>query len=602
MMITHTLAALKKHFGYAKFRPGQQQAIEALLENKDVQLVLPTGGGKSLCYQLPATLEGYAPIVVVSPLIALMDDQVQSLNDKGIDAIALHTGKDWQQVKQDKAKAKEAKLIFVSPERVAYKSFRRWLLTLKPKAFAIDEAHCISEWGHDFRPSYLKLGVLKQEFKRPIIAMTATATQKVLQEIQTSLSLHDPVVIPGGFERPNLAFSVELIRGDKARVERLCELLNHIDGRVIVYAASRLRVKQIAKELKKRKYKVDHYHGGRTTGARSKAQSKFLAGKINILVATNAFGMGIDLPDIRLVAHLQAPGSLASLYQQAGRAGRDGREAKAVVMYSPKDARTQQQILGENATEGQKNGWKALLKYIYGTGCRQAQFVEYFTGKPCSPCNKCDSCLHPERVKEGIKKEQITLQKSRETRRKKQAKERQIILTTSQRENIVTFVENLPKPVSKRVVAMGLRGSKSKEAKRKKLANNPLFGALKGVPETAIIRSISTLLADGTLAPRGKKYPTVWLPNKRIRQKTTKPRIISPNPPLKKSLKDLRKREARRRRIKAYQVFNNATLHDIVDKKPTNSDELLEIYGMGKTRVQKYGPAILRLVLAQSNE
>jgi ATP-dependent DNA helicase RecQ len=596
-----TLQKTLQHvFGYSSFRPGQREAIEAMEAGRDVQVLLPTGGGKSVCYQLPA-VRGSGPMVVVSPLIALMEDQVGALTRRGIPAVAMHTGKDWEQVKADRELAAEARLVYVSPERLKAKRFRAWLAKLRPMAFAIDEAHCISEWGHDFRPDYARLGVLKEEFGLPVIALTATATRRVMGEIRESLGMEDPCVILGDFARPNLTFSVELLRGDKARTARVGALLRESlqeGGRAIVYAATRKRTKKVADQLKIMGFRAGHYHGGRTAGARTREQERFEVGKLQVLVATSAFGMGVDLPDVRAVIHAEAPATLESYYQEAGRAGRDGDPARAVLLYSPKDALTRQRIRGQQCPPGVEQGWHALMDYVYGTHCRQGSLIHHFTERDPGPCGRCDVCMAPEQVLNQVVEERKLLAKNRQERQKKNQRENAVVLDETQRQTVISFVENLKKPLGKRLIAMGLKGSHSKAAKRKKLRENPCFGSLRGIPEIAVVKAISELQEEGRLAAKGRKYPTVWIPDKRVRAPVS--RKSSKSTPAETSLagalKRFRTREARRRRFKAYQVFNNATLKEISEVKPSDMETLLSVKGMGPVKIKKYGTQILELV------
>ncbi|NCG20999.1 MAG: RecQ family ATP-dependent DNA helicase, partial [Rhodobacterales bacterium] len=403
---------VKRVFGHPGFRTGQRAAIDALLGGRDVQVLLPTGGGKSLCFQVPAVVmaaQGRGPMLVVSPLIALMEDQVAALKAGGVDARMLHSGIPWDEQKKTLAEAGGAALIYCSPERLGVKRFRVWLAKVGISAVAIDEAHCISEWGHDFRKDYRKLDVLKSTFDVPIIALTATATRRVLDEISDALRLEEPLHVSGAFERENLRFTVEHHTGDKARVARCVEILAELGvgkkpvaGRAVVYASTRKKVVAVAKALKAHKLKVGWYHAGRTAGARAKAQSDFESGKHLVLVATTAFGMGIDHADVRLVCHVQAPGSLEAYYQQAGRAGRDGEPAECVLLYGPGDSVTQARLRGKTSSAGAEAGWKGLQDYVFGQGCREQALVHWFLGACGAPCGRCDACVCPEEVGQAV--------------------------------------------------------------------------------------------------------------------------------------------------------------------------------------------------------
>jgi len=589
-------------WGYRGFRPGQAEAIAALREGRDVQVLLPTGGGKSLCYQVPAILahRERGPTLVVSPLVALMEDQVASLTELGVPAACLHRGMPSDQRRLIEARLRDYALIYASPERLASARFRQRLRAAGIALVAVDEAHCISEWGHDFRKDYRTLGVLKDELAVPTMALTATATTTVMGDIARSLQLDEPVRVVGGFERPNLAFEVEHHRGDTARTERLAELLQEVDlkaGRAIVYAATRKRVVAVAKALRAHGLKVGHYHAGRTAGARASAQEAFGSGRTRVLVATTAFGMGVDLPDIRMVAHVQSPGSLEAYYQQAGRAGRDGEPARAVLLYAPGDAVTQARLRRGASSPGAEAGWKGLQDYAFATTCRQAKMVAWFTGTEGAACGRCDACRAPQATEAQVADARADHRQRQAATRAKRAADRATQLDDAQLEAVVAFVDGLRKPLGKTLVAEGLRGSQAKRVKRARVGSNPQFGALKGIPAVAIVAAIDDLLADGRLVKKGRKYPTLWVPDKRVRAKRDPSRPRSPkHTGLAGALRRFRSREARRKRWKPYQVFPDATLQAIVEQRPTTVKELMELPGIGPTRVRRYSQAMLELV------
>ena len=595
---------LERVWGYSAFRPGQRRAIQAFEEGRDVQVLMPTGGGKSLCYQVPA-LRRPGITVVVSPLIALMEDQVTALQRLGVNAVALHSGMDWAALDAAREQAMAAHLLYVSPERMASKRFRGWLGRLGVTACAVDEAHCISQWGHDFRPDYQALGVVKQELGVPIMALTATATVEVMQGIRETLGLRDPVVVRGDFTRPNLRMRVEHVRGDKARVARVSELLQELGlgkagaGRVVVYAATRKRVQAVHKHLRMLGVKAGYYHAGRTALARHRAQAAFDDGRTPVLVATNAFGMGIDHPDIRLVAHVEAPDSLEAWYQQAGRAGRDGNPAVCALLYSPKDALTRMRIWRNSPTPAQEQGFKRLQDFLYGTTCRQAAIVRHFTGEAGSPCGTCDVCGDAEAVVTMVREAREEGRDRAADRRAKKRADAAVDLDDAQRQVLLDFVDALRKPLGRRVVAGGLRGSRAKATLRKGVAKNPHYGALRGVPEDAVFRAMDDLLAEGRLVTKGRKYPTLWIADKRVRpprDPNAPPKRRRPRgPPVVEALRALRSKEARRRRIKPYQVLQNATIDAIASALPGTTRELLEVKGMGPKRTSRYGEQILAI-------
>jgi ATP-dependent DNA helicase RecQ len=393
---------LLQRFGLKAFRRGQAEIISAILKNKDVLAVLPTGGGKSLCYQLPAVYKQEL-IIVISPLIALMNDQVASLTKLGIPAGALHSGQTEAEKKDVFYRLAKggAFVLYLSPERAQKERFHTWIKERKIGLFAIDEAHCVSQWGHDFRPEYGQLGILKKiRPDVPILALTASATPAVLEDIAKQLSLVEPESHIHGFYRPNLYYQVEYCEDDDEKQAFLLQSLEQTPkGRVIVYCGTRKNTEAMAKLIKKHFKKVDFYHAGMSSEDRTRVQESYAAGDIRILVATNAFGMGIDHPDVRLVLHFQLPANIDSLYQEMGRAGRDGEHSTCIMLHSKNDKGLQSFFIrGSKAPRGIINAryrnLDALIAYAEGGECRQAEILHYYRDaqriKACGHCDACD--------------------------------------------------------------------------------------------------------------------------------------------------------------------------------------------------------------------
>lgn len=372
---------LAEVFGHAGFRAGQAEAVDAVLAGRDAAVLLPTGAGKSLCYQVPAVAAfqaGRGTTIVVSPLIALMNDQVAGLLGRGVAAAAIHSQQDEDAQRAVIARflAGELALLYVSPERAALASFHRLLARAPVALLAVDEAHCLSQWGHDFRPEYLRLHELREVVDAPVIALTATATPRVMAEIIGALRLRMPAVVRGDFRRPNLRFEVRHPGGDAARIEAIlaaCEAAGLRGragpGRGIVYCSTRKKTELVAAALTRAAFAAAHYHAGRTALARDRAQASFAKARTRVLVATSAFGMGIDHGDVRLIVHFQTPGSLEAYYQEAGRAGRDGQPANCVLLYQPEDKRIQSFFLGGRyPTPEQTRAVAEALIATYGAG------------------------------------------------------------------------------------------------------------------------------------------------------------------------------------------------------------------------------------------
>lgn len=592
-------SVLSQVFGYPEFRHGQAEAVAAAMSGRDAAVLLPTGGGKSLCYQVPAIArarQGLGPTLVVSPLIALMHDQVRALRGQGVGAAALNSHQSASEASETLRafEAGELDLLYVSPERAAQPGFRRALKRRPVGLFAIDEAHCVSQWGHDFRPEYMQLAELRDTSDAPMMAVTATATPRVLKELCRRLGLRDPRFVRGDFRRPNLSFSVEHIRSQNDRLKRLAEHLEAAGlrsgetGKAIVYCSTRKHTEAVAADLIQRGFAARHYHAGRTTRDRERAQTAFGVGRLNVLVATNAFGMGIDFPNVRVVAHYGAPGSLEAYYQEAGRAGRDGDAAKCVMFFGASDLATHSLLASSKSAHEALAG---IEHYANSDACREQQICAHFGIEESPECGRCDVCtgtvIHsdapPPAPFDALDEAQVAI--------------------------VVAAVGELSKPAGKTGIARALRGSRAKTINKCGLLKISQHGKLRGVDERAIIAAIDQCLEEGTLVPKGSKYPTVWLPGKPVRStsseknaspyakpRSTKKRSSNRYSMLQGALERFRKQKARELKWKPYMVFQKRTIVALDDERPRTLAALRSIPGLGHAKVERFGSEILRLV------
>jgi ATP-dependent DNA helicase RecQ len=609
---------LSEQFGFAKFRPGQEEVIRAVLAGRDAMAVMPTGLGKSLCYQLPATLLPGLTLVI-SPLIALMQDQVAAMRHRKIAAAAFHSGLsglEKSRVMEDLSQ-KRLQLLYLAPERMQHEGFLRFLRSLWVSLLVVDEAHCISQWGHDFRPDYLKIGRLRQELTNPpCLALTATATARVQTDLCRQLSLRDPFRLVTGFRRANLALSVRLCQSRQEKLVTLERLVDETEqGTVLIYCATRRGVEEVAEWLERSHQSVGYYHAGLSDEGRRLVHDDFRRGTLRILAATNAFGMGIDKSDVRLVVHFDIPGSVEAYYQEVGRAGRDGHPASCWLLFHERDLSTQEYFIqqaakdseGVDRAERMKTLLQEMLGYVSVPTCRQLAILEYFTDEAelaLGPCGLCDRCVAPQR------------QPSRAVSQEATVSSKTILETVSWcrgRFGVSRIVEIL-------------RGSRSKALMAYGAEDCPTYGTCRTQTKLSVTSLVKALIDSEHLQVEGTEYPTldvthkgreilqgvsaevsnhleepqsdspVAKPFRERMSSVVAPRAAPVDPQLFERLRQLRTELAEEEGVAAFLIFHDKTLRAIAGHKPETSAALLEIPGIGDLKVERYGRRVLQVV------
>lgn len=592
---------LKKVFGYDSFKGNQEAIIRSILANKNTFVIMPTGGGKSLCYQLPALIkEGTA--IIVSPLIALMKNQVDSIRSFGTETDIAHfmnsslTRQEIQQVKKDIVDGR-TKLLYVAPETITKEENIEFLSNIKVSFYAIDEAHCISEWGHDFRPEYRKLRPIIDAIghKVPIIALTATATPKVQQDIQKNLNMMDAAVFLSSFNRPNLYYEVR--PKTKNVVKDVIKFIKGHPGKSgIVYCLSRKRVEELAETLNINGIKALPYHAGLEAAVRRSNQDKFLMEEVDVIVATIAFGMGIDKPDVRYVIHFDMPKSLEGYYQETGRSGRDDGEGNCIAFYSYDDIQKLEKFLKNKSVAEQEIAKQLLFEtvsYSESSVCRRKQLLHYF-GEIMKEdnCQNCDNCLHPKKKFEG--KDYVVLVLEAVAAAKEQVKQKHIInvLLGKSTGNITKFKHH-------KLSVFGKGADKDEKfwnavirqtlIERLLLKDIENYGLLKVSPEGQkfMKKPFSVMLVDDHdfENPEEEELFEALGSKSSTADKT-----------LFSLLKDLRKEIARKEKLPPFVIFQDPSLEDMAIQYPVSIDELKQIQGVGSGKALKYGKPFLELI------
>jgi ATP-dependent DNA helicase RecQ len=586
MILTEAEGLLKKFYGYDSFRKGQAEAIDNVLNGRNSLVLMPTGGGKSVCYQIPALMmDGIT--IVISPLISLMKDQVDSLNSIGISATFINSSLTQRDVTERLTAAHNGsyKLIYIAPERFESPQFCSLLENLQVSMIAVDEAHCISQWGHDFRPSYRTLSQVIQQLPiEPVImALTATATQDVVSDICSLLLIEDSDVFATGFKRDNLMLTVE--KGTEKFSTIKTFLSKNKGNSGIIYASTRKDVEKVHDYIKKIGYSVSKYHAGLSDDERKSAQEAFLYDQVNIMVATNAFGMGINKSNVRYVIHFQLPKNIESYYQEAGRAGRDGEQSECILLFSPQDVQLQKFLIQQNLSNPDRKQQEyrklqAMIDFCHTEQCLQSHLLEYF-GELEHP-KRCENCLN---CKDDREKLDIT-------------KESQIIFSCIKRMNERFGVT---------LVSQVLKGSKNKRILELGFQNLSTYGLLSNYTEKDISSTIQYLIAEGFLALTEGQYPTVSLTNH------AKPVLLGEELVHKRGikihhkeaqvdqelfnrLKEIRRVISTEEKIPPFMVFSDRTLRELSEVQPLTMGEFIGVKGIGEQKRERYGERILALI------
>lgn len=582
---------LKQYFGYDEFRPGQKEIIQKVIDQENVLGIMPTGSGKSICYQLPALLlDGLT--VVVSPLISLMKDQVDAANQLGIPATFINSSLDGYETARrfQEIDRQQYRLLYIAPERFIMPDFIQAMKRWNVRMIAIDEAHCISQWGRDFRPSYLQMAnQLDQLPNRPVIvALTATATVQVAADIKRLLKIPENNHIQTGFERENLRFQV--IK-DQKKEQYLIEYLKiNKNQSGIIYAATRKEVDRLYHLLKKFDFSVGRYHGGLNENERTEMQEAFLYDRLQLIVATNAFGMGRNKSNVRFVIHYQIPGSLEAYYQEAGRAGRDGLSSEAILLFSPQDIQVQKFFIQQSQREeGQKQKeyekLKAMTEYVYIESCLQQYILNYF-GETSSPCNRCGNCLD----------------------------DREIVEVTTEAQMVLSCLKRMGENYGKQMLMKVLAGSKEQKLQALGFGHLSTYGLMKNQSQKETMQLIEYLISNGYLLTINGEYPVLKVTERGIQVLKGQESVYRKEPKkvqqlsdeetdtLFEVLRELRTDLASEAGVPPYVVFSDSTLKEMSRIRPSSRLEMLQIKGVGQSKLDKYGEAFLsRIKNADSN-
>ncbi len=583
-MIQRAHEILRRFYGYDSFKPGQERVISSLLEGRDTLAIMPTGAGKSVCYQIPAAVfDGVT--IVISPLISLMKDQVDVLDNLGVPATFINSSLKGSEVENRLAQASlgNYKLIYVAPERLESEDFAELLKDIHVSFLAVDEAHCVSQWGHDFRPSYKRIGPFAEKLSGNLLmgAFTATATEAVKKDIVQLLNLKCPDIYVTGFDRANLSFAV--LRGENKKKFLLDYLAENRNKPGIIYSATRKEVDSLFETLDKEGIKCGRYHAGMKERERTPAQEAFLKDDITVMVATNAFGMGIDKSNVRFVIHYQMPKNMEAYYQEAGRAGRDGEPAECILLFSPQDTILQKYLIEQSVYSPKRrvNEYKKLqqmVDYCHTSRCLRKYIVEYFGEKDVKKqCNHCSSCS------DDYESADITIEAQK----------------------ILSCVYRIRERFGAVVVSEVLKGSQNKKVRQLGLNRLSTYGLMKDYSLMEIRDMINLLAAEGYLHLTEGKFPVIKLGSgaaavlkqqEKVWQKKRKKKEIVQDDSLFEKLRVLRKEIADRENIPPYVVFADSTLRELSSLRPVDGQSMLQVKGVGENKLAHFGEEFLNVI------